>query len=139
MSVHQCPICPLRFSFRTELEFHLREDHDREPQTGDSGPAGEQVGLQPLARSNDGRADQLVAATACVSAVSTRLHVSPSPADLASSLWPDFEPASDTLEGNASGRIDGPLRPVSLMPRWVVVTVIALVVVVLGLGLLFGS
>ena len=25
--VHQCPKCELRFSFRTELEQHLREDH----------------------------------------------------------------------------------------------------------------
>jgi Flp pilus assembly protein TadB len=25
--VHQCPKCELRFSFRTELEHHLREDH----------------------------------------------------------------------------------------------------------------
>lgn len=32
MSVHQCPRCPLRFTYRTELEFHLREDHDAELQ-----------------------------------------------------------------------------------------------------------
>lgn len=25
--VHQCPKCELRFSFRTELDYHLREDH----------------------------------------------------------------------------------------------------------------
>jgi hypothetical protein len=28
MSVHQCPHCPLRYTYRTELEYHLREDHD---------------------------------------------------------------------------------------------------------------
>jgi hypothetical protein len=27
MSVHQCPRCVLRFTYRTELELHLREDH----------------------------------------------------------------------------------------------------------------
>lgn len=27
MSVHQCPKCELRFSFRTELEHHCREEH----------------------------------------------------------------------------------------------------------------
>ncbi len=27
MSVHQCPICELRFTFRTELESHLVADH----------------------------------------------------------------------------------------------------------------
>jgi hypothetical protein len=25
--LHQCPKCELRFNFRTELEYHLREDH----------------------------------------------------------------------------------------------------------------
>lgn len=38
--VHQCPKCQLRFSFRTELEYHLREDH-RQPQTVDQAPAAE--------------------------------------------------------------------------------------------------
>jgi hypothetical protein len=27
MSVHQCPKCELRFSWRTELDDHLREEH----------------------------------------------------------------------------------------------------------------
>jgi hypothetical protein len=27
MSVHQCPDCPLRYATKTELEFHLREEH----------------------------------------------------------------------------------------------------------------
>lgn len=27
MTVHQCPICELRFAFRTELESHVVEDH----------------------------------------------------------------------------------------------------------------
>jgi Flp pilus assembly protein TadB len=29
--VVQCPKCVLRFSFRTEMEHHLREDHRRSP------------------------------------------------------------------------------------------------------------
>ena len=27
MSVHQCPKCELRYSLRTELDYHLREEH----------------------------------------------------------------------------------------------------------------
>jgi len=27
MPAHQCPRCPLRFSFRTEVEAHLATDH----------------------------------------------------------------------------------------------------------------
>ena len=27
MTVHQCPKCELRFSWRTELDDHLREEH----------------------------------------------------------------------------------------------------------------
>jgi hypothetical protein len=27
MSAHQCPRCPLRFSYRTEVEWHLATDH----------------------------------------------------------------------------------------------------------------
>ncbi len=27
MSAHQCPDCPLLFGMKTELEFHLREEH----------------------------------------------------------------------------------------------------------------
>lgn len=26
-SVHQCPCCPLRFTWKTELEHHLRDGH----------------------------------------------------------------------------------------------------------------
>ncbi len=29
--VHQCPACELRFRFRTELEYHLAEDHQPLP------------------------------------------------------------------------------------------------------------
>lgn len=29
MSVHQCPLCELRFISSAEVEWHLREDHDR--------------------------------------------------------------------------------------------------------------
>jgi hypothetical protein len=35
MTAHQCPRCALLFTYRTELELHLREDHqpgDRVPQ-----------------------------------------------------------------------------------------------------------
>jgi hypothetical protein len=28
MSAHQCPRCLLIYTYRTELEFHLREDHE---------------------------------------------------------------------------------------------------------------
>jgi hypothetical protein len=28
MTVHHCPKCELTFSFKTELEWHLREEHD---------------------------------------------------------------------------------------------------------------
>lgn len=27
MAAHQCPRCPLRFSFRAEMEWHLAADH----------------------------------------------------------------------------------------------------------------
>jgi hypothetical protein len=27
MPAHQCPRCPLMFSFRTEVEYHLATDH----------------------------------------------------------------------------------------------------------------
>jgi hypothetical protein len=27
MTVHHCPQCELTFSFKTELEWHLREEH----------------------------------------------------------------------------------------------------------------
>lgn len=30
MTIHTCPLCALRFEFRTELEWHLAEDHDCE-------------------------------------------------------------------------------------------------------------
>jgi hypothetical protein len=29
MTVHACPFCELRFSFLTELEWHMSKDHDR--------------------------------------------------------------------------------------------------------------
>ena len=35
MTVHHCPQCELTFSFKTELEWHLREDHQP---TVDLGP-----------------------------------------------------------------------------------------------------
>ena len=27
MAVHQCPFCPLRFSFRTEMRWHVDNEH----------------------------------------------------------------------------------------------------------------
>lgn len=36
--VHQCPRCELRFSFRTEMEHHVREDHSR-PAAVEQAPA----------------------------------------------------------------------------------------------------
>jgi hypothetical protein len=29
MTAHQCPHCALLFTYRTELELHMREDHER--------------------------------------------------------------------------------------------------------------
>jgi hypothetical protein len=54
MSAHQCPRCPLLFTFRTELEWHLAADHpaeesqppaDRssEPAMPDPGPPGNKI------------------------------------------------------------------------------------------------
>lgn len=40
MSAHQCPRCPLLFSFRTEVEWHLANDHrvadDAKPDVADT-------------------------------------------------------------------------------------------------------
>ena len=30
--VHQCPRCELRFRYRTELEYHWREEHEPVPE-----------------------------------------------------------------------------------------------------------
>jgi len=27
MAVHQCPFCPLRFTFRTEMQWHVDNEH----------------------------------------------------------------------------------------------------------------
>jgi hypothetical protein len=140
MSVHQCPRCPLRFSYRTELEFHLREDHHPAVDAAASGPTGEPDALQPLPHLSDGRPDQLVAASA--SAASARPPVPRSSAGPSAFSWPDVEPDSDAHEDKAGSdfhSIDRPLPPVTLMPRWVVVVVIALVVAMLGLGLVLSS
>ena len=50
--VHQCPKCELRFSFRSELEHHLREDHPR-PAEVEPTPAvkdAERLAAAPLRR-----------------------------------------------------------------------------------------
>lgn len=44
LAVHQCPKCELRFSFRTELEYHLRVDH---PVQADVEPAAVKVDEAP--------------------------------------------------------------------------------------------
>jgi hypothetical protein len=72
--------------------------------------------------------------------VSPRPGLLPAETDRSSSR--DIEPAAGAPEGKASvvgHGVDRQLPAVTLMPRWVVVTVIALIVIVLGLGLLFGS
>ena len=42
MTVHQCPHCDLAFSFKTELEWHLREEHieGAASSSGRNAPAG---------------------------------------------------------------------------------------------------
>ena len=40
MTVHQCPHCELAFSYKTELEWHVREEHDQE-----SGPPPTERGV----------------------------------------------------------------------------------------------
>lgn len=40
MPAHQCPRCPLRFSFRTEVEYHVATDHGRtRPRQRETKPA----------------------------------------------------------------------------------------------------
>ena len=50
-SSHQCPKCPLRFSFATELSWHLREDHRpaQSPSTAVAAPTGTAPGEPGLA------------------------------------------------------------------------------------------
>ena len=38
--VHQCPSCELRFRYKTELEYHWREEHQPLPDTGLEPPVG---------------------------------------------------------------------------------------------------
>jgi hypothetical protein len=40
MSVHTCPFCELRFVSRSELEWHLAEDHHRDWSPSSRNPAG---------------------------------------------------------------------------------------------------
>jgi hypothetical protein len=141
MTAHQCPRCPLRFSFRTELEFHLREDHDHGQGAEATGDAPEPVVPQPLTDPIRSRPDELVAASVTALMVSPRSGVLPGEMDRSPSSWPQIELTTGTREGKKSvdvHGIDRPLPAVTLMPRWVIMTVIALVVIVLGLGLLFG-
>lgn len=142
MAAHQCPRCPLRFSFRAELEFHLREDHDRGLRAQVTEPADEPAIWHHLTDQNGGRPNELVAASATALLVSPRSGVSPADIDRSLSPRSDAErtlgPPQRTAPVAGHG-VDRPLPAVTLMPRWVVVTVIALVVLVLGFGLLFGT
>jgi Flp pilus assembly protein TadB len=83
--VHQCPKCELRFSFRTELEYHLKEDHPAPAiphdttDSPDTGRAGETSpaplpAVRPVAVRGDGstskrRLAALVCAIATVALV----------------------------------------------------------------------
>ena len=78
--VHQCPKCELRFSFRTELEYHLGVDHpapedDRAENlnavhTADAGPAATPAGeLVPSVRRHGSKLR--VVGLACAIAVLT--------------------------------------------------------------------
>lgn len=141
MAVHQCPRCPLRFSFRTELEFHLREDHDRGRDAEATGDARERAASRSPTEATGSRPDELVAASATALMVSPVSSVLPTQGSLSSLPWPDLGLAVYTPEGKARGGahgIDRPLPPVTRMSRWMKMVVIALVVIVLGLGLLFG-
>ena len=141
MAVHQCPHCPLRFSFRTELEFHLREDHERGRRTEDAEHAGEPGAHQHRTDQKGSRPVELGAASVTALIASPRSGVLPVEKDRSPSSWPDIESTSGTLEGESSvgvRRIDRPSRPIPMMPRWVVVTVIAMIIIALGLVLLFA-
>jgi uncharacterized C2H2 Zn-finger protein len=39
MAVHTCPRCELRFRFRTELEWHLAEEHHLQWNPSDRNPS----------------------------------------------------------------------------------------------------
>lgn len=51
MPAHQCPRCPLMFSFRTEVEYHLASDHrppsPRTITSDDDADANERCDEQP--------------------------------------------------------------------------------------------
>jgi hypothetical protein len=61
MTVHQCPRCPLRFSFRTELEFHLREDHGRDSDAASARESREPVGSPASSALNERAAAPMIA------------------------------------------------------------------------------
>lgn len=140
MAAHQCPRCPLRFSFRTELELHLREDHDRGLHAEVARPARQPAVRPDLTDQTGQRPDELLAASRTALMVSSRSDLSPAGVHRSSS--PDVKRVVGASDGLASPDVHGvdrPLPPVTLMPRWVVVTVIALIVFLLGLGLLYGT
>jgi hypothetical protein len=137
MAVHQCPRCQLRFSFRTELEFHLREDHDQSDRAADvrepTGPVTRAALVLP-----DGRnSDPMLATTASAQAESpvvgqrpTRTHRSDVGVIAATSV--DHSDHDHHVDGE-------PLPTVTLMPRRVTMAVIVIVITVLGLGAVLGS
>jgi hypothetical protein len=52
MTVHHCPKCELTFSYKTELDWHTREDHDVRPPFEDH-PS---TASSPLGRNGSGPA-----------------------------------------------------------------------------------
>jgi hypothetical protein len=46
MAAHQCPYCPLRFAFRTEVEWHVDNEH-RELKVEKRGPDDERAAPTP--------------------------------------------------------------------------------------------
>lgn len=136
MAAHQCPRCPLRFSFRTELEFHLREDHDP-GQVGRVVSRAEALAETPLVLPDGRVPDSWMAAAVSASDESPhRRHEFGDPP-----RWSSYgAPVEDSVDEPSHAHPIGPRQPeIALMPRRVVVAVVGLVIVVLGLGLLFGS
>jgi hypothetical protein len=140
MTVHQCPRCALRYSFRTELEHHLREDHAPEVKAEEIGHSPEPAPALST-HQNSAHPDALVIASQTAAAVlgqpvGLSLSRGRSP-----TMWSGSRPGDAESSDGAHADLratDRTPRPVSLMPRWVVVTVVATMVLLLGLGLLFG-
>lgn len=129
MAAHQCPSCSLRFSFRTELDYHLREDHV--PTVGvDHVSAPVMVGASSL--------DAVVPPPRAMAPAASRAG----PAGLTWSATAPSGPES-TRAGPAApapGRTaaERPPNRIGLMPRWVLLTVIGVLVAGLAVGMFGG-